>query len=252
MKYGKNFFLVFLPFHIAGIIGLFYAPQYLLTLFAFWFLIGVIGNGVAAHRYFAHGQFSCSTPMRWVLGFLGTLGAIGPITYWRIQHKTHHIRADRENDPHNPGNGIWYTMYSWTFPQGANEKEYMKERFAKRLALDMAKDPFYMFFHKWHYHIIYGFCLVLFLINPVLVLIYCLAYCLDFLRLGLVNWFCHGSGYRNHETDDKSTNNVLLGLFGMGFGWHNNHHASPGKLVLTEKWWELDVEGLLGKLFSKL
>lgn len=252
MTLGKNFFLVFLPLHILGIVGLYFAPSNLIALFVIWFLIGVIGNGVAAHRYFAHGQFTCSTPTKWVLAFLSTLGGIGPISYWMIQHKTHHIRADSENDPHYTGKGIWYTMYSWTFPQGNNEKQYMKERFAKRLAVQIAKDPFLSFFHKYHYFIIYSFCIIVAMINPVYLFLYALAYCLDFMRLGLVNYFCHGRGYRNHETQDKSTNNLFLGLLGMGFGWHNNHHAAPGKLILTERWWEIDIEGYIGKLLSKI
>ena len=251
-KYGSNFFLVFLPFHLIGLVGLFYAVEHFWVLLTLWFVIGVIGNGVASHRYFAHGQFSCSKPMRWILGILSSLGGIGPLTYWMIQHKTHHLRADRENDPHNPGNGVWYTFYSWTFPQGSNDKEYMQERFAKRLAIEISRDKFYSFFHKHHYKIIYAFCAILFLIDPVLLSLYCLAYCIDFLRLGLINYFCHRSGYRNHETADKSTNNFWLGIFGMGFGWHNNHHASPGKLILTENWWEIDIEGYLGKGFSYL
>jgi stearoyl-CoA desaturase (delta-9 desaturase) len=252
MKFGKNFFLIFLPLHVLALVGLYFAPTNLLALFVIWFLIGVIGNGVAAHRYFAHGQFRCSTPTKWVLGILATLGGIGPISYWMIQHKTHHIRADTENDPHDPNKGFLYTMYSWTFPQGSNEKQYMRERFAKRLAINISKDPFLAFFHKYHYTIIYSFCIILAVVNPVYLFLYGLAYCLDFIRLGLVNYFCHGSGYRNHQTEDKSTNNFWLGIFGMGFGWHNNHHASPGKLILSERWWEIDIEGYLGKGFSYL
>ena len=49
-KYGFNFWTVFLPFHILGIVGLFFVADYWITLLAMWFLIGVVGNGVAAHR----------------------------------------------------------------------------------------------------------------------------------------------------------------------------------------------------------
>lgn len=252
MTFGRNFYLVFLPLHVLGLVGVFAALDHLWTLSAFWIAFGLIGNGVAAHRYFAHGQFQTSRPVHWLLGFLSTLGAIGPITYWVIQHKTHHIKADRADDPHSPRHGLWHTFYAWTFPQGSNQQEYMKERFAKRLAVEMAKDSFYNFFHRYHYAIIYSFCAVLFFINPILVCIYALAYCIDFLRLGLVNYFCHRHGYRNHPTADNSTNNLIVGWLSMGFGWHNNHHASPGKLILTERWWEIDIEGYIGYLFSRL
>lgn len=251
-KFGNNFWLVFLPFHLLGALGLYFAHNYLLTLFSFWFVIGVIGNGVAAHRYFAHGQFETWQPMKWVLGLLATLGAIGPLTYWVIQHKVHHSRSDKETDPHSPvHNGRWYVFYAWTFLQGSNQEEYLKERFAKRLAVEMMRDPFYVFFFKYHYHIIFAFCVCLLIINPILLPLYCLAYCVDFFRLGLVNYYCHSGGYRNFNTDDNSTNNLLLGWLGMGFGWHNNHHAHPGRLILSERWWEIDIEGYIGKLISK-
>lgn len=251
-KFGPNFWQVFLPFHILGLVGLFYALDNILTLFIFWFFIGVVGNGVAAHRYFAHGQFQTYTPIRWALGFLATLGAIGPLTYWVIQHKVHHARSDGANDPHTPAhNSLFYVLYAWTFPQGTNEQEYLKERFAKRLAVQMLHDPFFQFFHKYHYKVLYAFCFILLMINPVLLYLYCLAYCIDFIRLGLVNYSCHTVGYRNFETTDNSKNNLLLGWLGMGFGWHNNHHANPGKLILQHRWWEIDIEGYIGWLLSK-
>lgn len=251
-KYGFNFWVVFLPFHLWGIIALWYVKEYWISLLVIWFIIGVIGNGVAAHRYFAHGQFITYDPIKWILGFLATIGGIGPITFWVIQHKVHHLRSDKANDPHSPTYNNWfYVFYSWTFPQGNNQDEYLKEKFAKRLAVQMMKDPFYLFFHKHHYKIIYIFSIILLSIDPILFLMYCLAYCIDFLRLGAVNYWCHRSGYRNHETEDATTNNLILGWLGMGFGWHNNHHAQPGKLILTERWWEIDIEGYIGWLLTK-
>lgn len=252
MKYGKNFYSWFLPAHVLGIIGLYFVLDYAVWFLSLWFLIGVIGNGVAAHRYFAHGQFKTWKPVRWILACLTSLGGIGPISYWTIQHKAHHLFSDTELDPHSPKHkSIWTVFYTWTFPQGANQKQYLKHRWARVLARRQMRDPMFRFFHTYHYKIIYLFCFILFCINPVLPLIYCLAYCVDFLKLGLINYVCHNYGYKNHIGNDDSTNNLWLGWLGMGFGWHNNHHASPGKLILQEHWWEIDVEGYIGKLLSK-
>lgn len=251
-KYGFNFWAIFLPFHILGLIGLFFVYEYWLPLLILWFITGVIGNGVAGHRYFAHGQFKTYTPVKWVLGLLTSLGGIGPASYWTIQHKAHHLFAETELDPHSPKhNSAWYVFYAWTFPQGNNQEQYLKHRWAKVLAVKQMRSNFVSFFHKYHYRIIYTFCAILAFIDIHWLLMYCLAYCLDFLRLGLVNYFCHGYGYKNHPGNDSSTNNLLLGWLGMGFGWHNNHHKNPGKLILTERWWEIDVEGYIGWLLSK-
>jgi stearoyl-CoA desaturase (delta-9 desaturase) len=71
----------------------------------------------------------------------------------------------------------------------------------------------------------------------------------------MVNSLCHlniiGS-YRNHQTQDQSYNNIILGIVTLGFGWHNNHHNDAGRLILTEKWWELDLEGYAGLVLSKI
>jgi stearoyl-CoA desaturase (delta-9 desaturase) len=48
-------------------------------------------------------------------------------------------------------------------------------------------------------------------------------------------------GYRSHETRDNSTNNLFLGYFVWGEGWHNNHHYSPGSAKFGEDWWEFDI-----------
>lgn len=250
IKLGPNFFKLWLPMHLAAIAAVWWVPTYLVELLSFWFVFGVVGNGVAAHRYFAHGQFAVSSPVRWLLGFLTTLGGIGPVNYWAVQHKVHHLHADTKYDPHSLDSGFWYTMYGWTFAQGANSEFYLQHRFAKRLVIQHARDPFYKFFDRYHYHIIYTFCAALAVLDPVLVLIYAAAYALDFVRLGLINWFCHRNGYRNFDTADRSTNNVWLGWLGMGFGWHNNHHAHPGKMILTHHWWEIDVEGYIAWLLS--
>jgi stearoyl-CoA desaturase (delta-9 desaturase) len=251
-NFGFNFWALFVPFHILGLLGLFVVNEHWISLLVLWFIIGVVGNGVAAHRYFAHGQFKTWKPVRWLLAFLTTLGGIGPISYWTIQHKAHHLFTDTELDPHSPKhNSMWFVLYAWTFPQGNNQEKYLTHRWAKVLAVRQMRDTMFKFFHAHHYKIIYAFCLILFLINPAWMLMYCLAYCIDFLRLGLVNYFCHRGGYTNHTVNDSSTNNLWLGWLGMGFGWHNNHHASPGKLVLHERWWEIDVEGYIGWILKK-
>jgi stearoyl-CoA desaturase (delta-9 desaturase) len=249
-KLGKNFWIVFLPLHILGIIGFWSLASHWAWLFFFWFLIGVIGNGVAGHRYFAHGQFETYRPVRWILGILTSLGGLGPVTDWRIQHKMHHLRADNENDPHSPYfKSPFYVFYGWYLFQN-NGAGYLKESFARKLAVSHSRDLFYNFFTQHHFKIIFLFCIGLASIDINLLMMYALAYCIDFFRLGAVNWWCHRSGYRNHDTNDYSTNNVWIGWFGMGFGWHNNHHAHPGKLILTERWWEIDVEGYIGWLLS--
>jgi fatty-acid desaturase len=88
-------------------------------------------------------------------------------------------------------------------------------------------------------------------INWQVALMYFVAYAAEMFRIGAVNTVCHSWGYRNHDTSDHSKNNILVGILGMGFGWHNNHHANPSRLILTERWWEIDIEGYIAWLLSR-
>jgi stearoyl-CoA desaturase (delta-9 desaturase) len=56
-----------------------------------------------------------------------------------------------------------------------------------------------------------------------------------------VNSASHMWGYRNYETVDDSRNLWWVGLLAFGEGWHNNHHAFPGRARHGHRWWEIDL-----------
>ncbi len=67
-----------------------------------------------------------------------------------------------------------------------------------------------------------------------------------------VNSVTHLWGYRNYETDESSRNNLIVGFFSNGEGWHNNHHSFPRSARFGRRWWELDVTWLTIQLLSAL
>ena len=74
------------------------------------------------------------------------------------------------------------------------------------------------------------------------------------LRLNILNSIVHMNipgSYQNYPGKDSSYNHVLLGYITMGFGWHNNHHTKPRELINHDRWWEIDIEGMMAKLLSK-
>jgi stearoyl-CoA desaturase (delta-9 desaturase) len=119
------------------------------------------------------------------------------------------------------------------------------------------KDPVISFFSRRFFAINVIFLLVVMLLEPLWLLeILGVAYLIEQIRLGLINTVTHlpswPGNYINHQHSgtDQSQNNWILGMITLGFAWHNNHHASPAKLILTERWWEIDIEGYVGWLFS--
>jgi stearoyl-CoA desaturase (delta-9 desaturase) len=67
-----------------------------------------------------------------------------------------------------------------------------------------------------------------------------------------INSVTHVWGYRNYETGDSSRNNILVGLWSNGEGWHNNHHADQRAAAHGHKWWELDITWLTVCVLEKL
>ena len=55
-----------------------------------------------------------------------------------------------------------------------------------------------------------------------------------------INSLAHVRGSKRYVTGDDSRNNLLLAIFTMGEGWHNNHHAYQGSVRQGFKWWEID------------
>ncbi|PWA44509.1 fatty acid desaturase, type 1, core [Artemisia annua] len=51
----------------------------------------------------------------------------------------------------------------------------------------------------------------------------------------------HIWGERTWNTRDTSTNNRWTGMFALGEGWHNNHHAFPNSARHGLEWWQFDL-----------
>ena len=60
------------------------------------------GITVGLHRLFAHRAFETTPWLRAVFAVLGCMAAQGPAIYWAANHRVHHIRSDRDGDPHSP------------------------------------------------------------------------------------------------------------------------------------------------------
>jgi stearoyl-CoA desaturase (delta-9 desaturase) len=210
-------------------------------------MFGIIGNGVAGHRYFAHRSFQTNRVVHYFLSYATVMAAFAPPSYWVMQHSHHHRNSDNDEDIHTPAKGLWKSWYGWLFDK--NYVEFILQN--KKAVVSAIIKNRLKFFELNYYKIIYISLIIIFIIDYRMAFMYFVAYAWEVFRLGAVNSMCHKWGYRNHETADKSRNNIIVGLLGMGFGWHNNHHADPRKLILTEKWWELDIEGIIGYILSK-
>jgi len=249
--YTPQFLLVIVPFFILTILLLPLVEFSWFNVLIFFVLFGIIGNGITGHRLAAHRQFKPAMWLKPLLYLSCTLSGYGPVWYWRVQHIHHHRHVDTDEDIHSPKTQLlWKSFFGWTF----HNKDFNDIMLAERRLLrkTMADRELYNFTKYYHY-ILWTFVILIGIISPSLLLAYLIFYWIEVCRLGLTFTVSHMNlpfNYRNFATNDSSQNNILLGYLMFGFGWHNNHHANPGKLDDQVKWWEFDIEAKIAKLIN--
>lgn len=240
--------------HIAMVPAIAYAVYtqqyiYLWVALAVWFIIGPVSSVITLHRLLTHRSFETYAWLEKLLSYISVISTVGPTISWVALHRQHHARSDREGDPHSPYiNGkfslveavkIWLG-YDWKVPN--IPVKYVK---------DLMRTPTHKFIFNNYFKIIFVYCAILLVIDPMLFLFaYVVPASMTVHLIGVVNILGHRHGYRNYETKDNSTNSWIANVVSLGEGWHNNHHGNPSKYYTGERWWEWDLMGLLIKVIK--
>ena len=212
-----------------------------------WAAVGVaillhcitIGLGISLgfHRLASHRSFQVPRWLEYFFIFCGTLAGQGAVLGWVGYHRLHHLHSDQPLDPHNAAQGLWWSHISWLMHTVPTRSQ--RPRFTQ----DIADDPFYLFCP--HYYIVLQFALGVLLYAlggwPFVIWGIFVRLFVGFHSTCFVNSACHKFGYRNHDTDDLSTNCWWVAMLTFGEGWHNNHHAHQFSPRFGRQWWEVDL-----------
>lgn len=211
-----------------------------LALAAVFYVFATLGVTVGYHRYFTHGAFKASRPLRVALAIAGSMAVQGSVIFWVASHRRHHAFADREGDPHSPWlfgtspsallRGFWHAHMGWMFSREVTNAD----RFAPDLVADGDLRVVNRFFWLW---------ITLSLALPALlgglltwswwgaVTAFFWAGLVRIAFLHHVSWsvnsICHLIGERPFASRDKAANFWPLAVLSMGESWHNSHHADP-------------------------
>lgn len=216
------------------------------------FLLPCFGITVYFHRYLTHSSFRFTELGKWtiqpILGIAANMAMQSKASFWVMNHVRHHAHSDQEGDVHSPRHGFWWSHVGWImFVPEPDVAAFNSRAQSNSVARFLNHE------------------LVFLITGPLLAL------SLSYLAAGwqgmvwylaaigvlwhgtaCINSVCHQHphGYRNQgrETSDFSTNNVVLGLFALGEGWHHNHHQDQKSACFARRWWEID----LGYCFIKL
>ncbi len=229
-----------------------------LAMFGVGYVLTGLGVTVGYHRLFTHRSFETGRVMTAVLGILGSMAVEGPVLRWVAMHRKHHQHSDREDDPHSPHGfgsgfgalvrGLWHAHMGWLFKPSSGELDrYVKDLKQDRLVRVISR--------------LFPFWVALGLAIPAgvswAVTGSWAGGLLGLFWAGLarvffvhhvtwsVNSVCHIWGTRPFRSHDHSRNNFIVGVLGMGEGWHNNHHAFPASARHGLRWWEIDVSYLV-------
>lgn len=237
---------ILLPLHALFLVSLFLLPSissgYYWLILLGWTLFSGVGVSAGYHRYFSHKAFEASTFAKYLMAACGIFGGQGSAIFWVAMHRGyHHPHSDTLKDLHSPIHGKWSAYMGWMF-------KITDRSVNLKYAVDLLRDPMHLYIHK-HYTKLFWIPIILlalvswqaaicFFIIPVFMAQH---------QENLVDLFCHidsWGSYKNFDTGDWSVNHPLLGWFGWGQGWHNNHHHAPGSCdfgsSVSGKWWELD------------
>jgi stearoyl-CoA desaturase (delta-9 desaturase) len=244
----------------AMLLALFERPpsgMYLGIFLAFFLAIG-LGVTVGFHRHFAHRSFEASPGLRAALAVLGSMSAQGPLVFWVALHRLHHEFSDRPGDPHSPNlsgssfgqrmRGLLHAYIGWTVRHEVPNANYY--------ARDLLGDRTLMRINRRYY-----FWVAIGLVLPTAI---CGGWTQSWLGAlegfvwgGLVRMFAvhniiwwitslaHFVGTRDYSAGDGSTNNLWLALPTLGESWHNNHHSFPRAAILSFRWWQIDISGMV-------
>lgn len=220
-----------------AIAGLFYANftfQNILLSVSFFYIFSILGLSLTLHRYYSHRSFEFKNELlRKIFTLIAVLAGRGSPLGWVYIHRLHHKYSDTEKDPHGPET-IGFRFFGFKPNDTGNEKTKVF------LIKDMMNKE-HLLYHNYYLLFVLGFVLLLGLISfDTLYFIYVLPVLGIQFSQNCFNFFAHKFGYKNHNTNDDSTNNFVLWPFIWGDAWHNNHHNNLGKFSTQERWWEFD------------
>jgi len=210
----------------------------------------ISGLGVTAglHRYFSHHSFKTSRWFQFLLGVAGcTAMQKGPL-WWVAHHRLHHKHSDKEHDPHSPvRDGFLHGHIGWVFSQDLMDPD-------PKLTRDLARYPELVWLDRlW---MVPGVLLAAacYLVDgwSGVVWGFCASTVLLFQMTFAVNSVGHLWGTQRFDTGDGSRNNWFLGVFGLGDGWHNNHHRAPASARHGFTWYEFDMTYTVIKLWRRM
>ena len=217
------------------------------TLLVLGLLVGwiffCVGLSICLHKLASHRTFEPKNNItKYIVLWFGTVVTMGSTINFAAGHRQHHKHADTLEDPYCLQGSLWHKikLFFYWFPTYKINPMIIK---------DLLRDKDHVWFNDNYWKILLPYPIILIIIDPVLFgYFYALPVTYVLLGMGYVTVIAHlRLGHRPHDTNDNSWDSKLFAVLLAGEGYHNSHHASPGKNVLGK----YDYAGKLAEAIKK-
>lgn len=210
------------------------------------YFVRMFGLTAGFHRYFAHRSYKTSRAFQFALALLGTTSTQKGVLWWAAHHRAHHKYSDTPKDIHSVRqHGFWWAHVKWILVTTYVETDMDRIK-------DFARYPELRWLNKYHLVPPVLLAVGLFLAGGWWALLWGFFVSNTLLWHGTfcVNSLAHALGRRRYDTTDDSRNSLLIALFTLGEGWHNNHHHYQRSERQGFYWWEIDITHYVLRLFA--
>ena len=194
------------------------------------FVFGMMGITIGYHRLLTHRGFTCPKWFEHGLAILGMCNLQDSPARWVAIHRMHHQHSDKQPDPHSPLVNFLWGHVGWVL---VRNRDLDKTSHYERYVRDLLRDPFYLRLERrggWFF-VFLAHVIAIGLLGTIVGAIVgggdgmtMLQYTLSYLVWAVavrtvfvlhgtwaVNSLAHAFGYRNYETRDESSQQLVGG-----------------------------------------
>jgi stearoyl-CoA desaturase (delta-9 desaturase) len=233
-------------FHLMAVLAVVYlacvrASPMTIGLGLAWMLLCGISVTGGYHRLFAHPTYRARAPLRLFYLLFGAAAVQNSALKWAADHRLHHGRCDREEDPYNIKRGFWWAHIGWILFESDRPTDLSSVR-------DLQSDRLVMWQHRWYVPIaltvgawvpaalgaFWGDALGAVLVAGFLRLVF------QWHATFSINSIAHCVGRQPFSRRNSARDSFWTALLTFGEGYHNFHHRFTFDYRNGVRWYHFD------------
>ena len=224
------------------------------VIFFFFYFASGLSITAGYHRLFSHRTHKGEWPIRLFYALFGAAAFQNSAIKWCSDHRRHHLKTDKEEDPYSVTRGFMWAHIGWVMVDEGDEiVEHVEDLQADKI---LAWQDRHIFLIGFLVGIVLPGLVGFALLGNIHGLLGGMIYG-GFLRVVvvhhatfLINSAAHTWGTQPYSTANTSKDSPLLSFFTFGEGYHNFHHTFQADYRNGHRWYHWDPSKWLIKCAS--